>query len=636
MSAINEVFFIKEKSRIEKFVSAGQLDKARKAADRLSRKFRDNPEAWFIYGAVCGQQKDFRQAVICCKKTVQLAPQVAVAHFNLAIAEHQQGNTQQALQSLAKSVELDPRMTDAYREAGLILNSLEKHTEAIQQFKELHKLQPDDQMVLISLGNLYEKINNLVEAERSYREASKLKANPVAASINLANVLKAQGKVAEVESIYRELFEKLPGDIDVLYNYAVLHQSFYRYAQAESFYRKALEINPAHAASKNNLGVVLLAQNLFDESIDVFNEVLKSAPDNIDAMRNLSSVYKEQNKLELAEQQLDAALSIDKNNIAAHQDRSLIWLIRADFEKGWSEYEYRIVRSDEYTERWPYPEWNGDDISHKTILIYPEQGVGDEIMFSSCLADLSKVSGQIVLACDTRLVPLFKRSFPSIEVVARGKGDQLEWLDKLPAIDVQLSIGSLPAFFKRKAQLFTGCEFLKPDAGALKKWKERYNELAAGLNVGLSWRGGHISNTKLKRSVTLGQLECILKIPGVNYVNLQYGDCQAELEAIKQQTGVVINDWVDSNPLDNMDDFAAKIKALDLVISIDNSTVHLAGSLGVPTWIMQPFSSDWRWLLDTDNSYWYRSVRHFRQTLSGQWSDVIARVVNELENIKHK
>jgi len=124
----------------------------------------------------------------------------------------------------------------------------------------------------------------------------------------------------------------------------------------------------------------------------------------------------------------------------------------------------------------------------------------------------------------------------------------------------------------------------------------------------------------------LGQWSSLLSLAGCEFVNLQYGDCREELAAIGRSHGVVIHDWPDADPLRNLDDFAAQIAALDLVISVDNATVHMAGALGVPTWVLLPFAPDWRWMLDRDDSLWYPSVRLFRQSQHGRWDDVFERV----------
>ncbi len=633
MSVSGEAFLLKEKKRIEIFTSTGQLAKARKATDRLCKKFSHNPEAWFLAGAVCAQQKDFKQAVVCCKKIVQLAPHVPIGYLNLGIALHGMGKQKESINALQKAIELQPNMVEAYRELGVVYFSMGDFNAAIQSTKELVKLQPKDLNSWITLGNIYEKNNDLENAKESYQSAFNLNANSVAAGVNLGNVFKALKQYDEAESCYKKLLKTQPNNVDVLYSLGFMYQSLYRYADAETLYRQALEINALHIATQNNLGVVLMAQNKADESAELFKNIVRSQPENTEARRNLANIYREQNKLDDAEKELNTVLVANKNNIPAQQDRALVWLQKGLFEKGWNEYESRLIQTDEFIKKWPFTVWNGESDLEKTLLVYPEQGVGDEVMFSSCILDLVGKVKKVVLACDVRLETLFQRSFPDVIVIGRTEQNGDEWLKKLPHIDFQISIASLPKFFRNQLADFKNKNSgLQVDANALEKWQARYNELGEGCKVGISWRGGHVTNTKFKRSLVLEQWREIFNVENTHFINLQYGQCAEELSTVKKQMGVVIHDWQDSDPLTNLDDFAAQIKALDLVISIDNSTVHFAGALQVPTWILQPFSSDWRWLSESTDSYWYESVKQFRQSVPGEWADVTNRVSTMLRN----
>lgn len=624
-----------EKQHIENLVNSGQPGQARKAAERLCRKYRNDPQAWFLLGAVCGSEGDYVQAVNCCRRTTQLAPQVAIGHFNLGVALNRAGLPAEAVGPLRKALELQPAMPDAYRELGSVYAALGDYDHALEAFSGLVRLQPGDSAVWIALGNLFEKKANFPEAERCYRKSLEVDRHSVAARMNLGNVLKSLERMEEAEQCYLAVLEQAPDNTDVVYNLAVLYQSMCRYVDAESGYRKVLELEPAHIPALNNLGLVLMAQSRLDEAVGVFTELLQKQPDNFDAMRNLSTVFREKNRLDLAGQQLNNILSVDHENIPARQDRSLVWLQQGVFDKGWDEYEWRNADVD-LSERWPFPVWDGEPVPESTVLVYPEQGVGDEIMFASCVRDVVSVTGKVILVCDQRLEPVFQRSFPDVRVIGRKPDDGTDWLDALPHVDMQVSVASLPKFFRRHRKDFPVVDgYLEADPKALEKWQLRYAGLGDGLKVGLSWRGGHLTNTQLKRSIPLEQWADILLQPGVCFVNLQYGDCAAELELVQERHAVKVHDWPGSDPLVDMDDFSAKVQALDLVISIDNSTVHLAGALGVQTWILQPFSPDWRWLTGQDSSYWYQSVKMYRQASPGQWDTVLGEVADALFSARH-
>ena len=278
------------------------------------------------------------------------------------------------------------------------------------------------------------------------------------------------------------------------------------------------------------------------------------------------------------------------------------------------------------------------DLKGKHILICPEQGIGDEVMFASILPELEPQVGQskdthITLACDVRLVDLFNRSFDFLTAIPKDPDSRYADLEK--DLDYWMFIGSLPKFYRNNIKDFDKYRpYLKVDDVLLNKWQDRFSELECKLNIGISWiGGGKTEENKRDRSLALEQMLPILKQVNqtANIINLQYGDHIEEIQNFKSQTGITIYDWKDADPLKNLDNFAAQIKALDLVISIDNSTVHFSGALGVKTFIMLPFNQDWRWAEDRNDSYWYPNmIQLFRQKEDSMWDDVIQNVVGAL------
>jgi ADP-heptose:LPS heptosyltransferase len=173
-------------------------------------------------------------------------------------------------------------------------------------------------------------------------------------------------------------------------------------------------------------------------------------------------------------------------------------------------------------------------------------------------------------------------------------------------------------------------QYFVADSASTEKWRERFATLGEGLKVGISWRGGKDESVRRARSTNFEQWLGLLNTSSAHFVNLQYGATEGELAEANRTTGVRVHHWSDSDPLRDLDDFAAQIAALDLVISVDNSTAHLAGALGKATWALLPFAADWRWLIDRDDSVWYRSVRLFRQERAGDWRPVFRRVKEAL------
>jgi hypothetical protein len=234
----------------------------------------------------------------------------------------------------------------------------------------------------------------------------------------------------------------------------------------------------------------------------------------------------------------------------------------------------------------------------------------------------------VIVECDERLVPLLKRSFPGIIVVARTNPPAL--LLKNPSVTHQIQMGSIPRILGLSPD---SMPFQKPfmvfDEGRRNQFRSEYKGDGNPVLVGISFRSGN-SQEGLKRSVGLDQWGPILKVSGARFMNLQYGECSGQLQAAYDSFGVRILEDKRINPLKDLESFADQVAAMDLVISVDNSTVHFAGALGVEVWTMLPNVPDWRWGLEGERTRWYLTMRLFRQQERGKWEPVISKVAEEL------
>ena len=281
------------------------------------------------------------------------------------------------------------------------------------------------------------------------------------------------------------------------------------------------------------------------------------------------------------------------------------------------------------------PHWAGEPLVGKTVLIWGEQGVGDEIMLASVLSEVMQAAGQVIVECDPRLIPIYRRSFPDAEFIGRDEPPSQRL--SAPEIDYQCALGSLCRWLRRGTPDFADpTAYLAAEAKKVADIRARYQALGTGPKIGIAWRskpkGAAIENILFSESKTIA-LESwapILRTPGVKFVNLQYGDCSRDLTAMRERFGVEVFQDQEIDQMASLDDFAAQIAALDLVVAGSNTTVHLAGALGRPVWTMVPFVPDWRWQMGRDDTLWYPSMRLFRQPERGDWESVIQSVANEL------
>ncbi len=529
------------------------------------------------------------------------APDHVDALYLLGTLRLQRGMPAEAIALLERALAKQPRHDGALYNLGIARQNTGAHAEAIRCFERLAARAPSTD-VWNNLGVSFQALDRLDEARDAFCKALARDAGHLLANTNLAGVLNALDEPLEAE----------------------------RHARA------ALAKASDHAPALNHLSASFRAQGRHDEARACLDRALALRPDYAEAWFNLGILHQDRNELSDALRCYDSAISLSPDDAYARLNRASTLLLAGDFAQGWAEYDCRFVAHHTPRRPFPWPLWDGSPIEGKRLLLYAEQGVGDEIMFASCFPDLLRLTARCVIECDSRLGSLFKRSFPNAEIVGgkveKGvREDTMERLAALGPFDFQAAMGDLPRYLRPDLASFPRVQgYLKPDSERLTKWHARYASLGAGPKIGISWRGGRTGAQQRLRSIALTEWEDILATPGVHFVNLQYGDTVAERRLVKEHLGIDVHHWEDSNPLADLDDFAAQIAALDLVISIDNATIHLAGALGVATWVLLPHSPDWRWLLRRDDTPWYPSLRLLRQSASGTWSTVLAQVAARL------
>lgn len=324
------------------------------------------------------------------------------------------------------------------------------------------------------------------------------------------------------------------------------------------------------------------------------------------------------------------ALKLAPGSVSARYNIALLNLMRWRFREGWQDFEQRLGINRFKAWRSCEPRWNGTTLQGRTIVVMREQGLGDEIMYASCYPDLLRQPGQCHIECEPRLERLFARSFPGATFHPLKDMETRERTDPGVPVDVYSYAGSLPRHFRNGLQDFPDHRgYLTADPVRVGYWRQRLEALGPGLKVGLSWRGGVAVTRRSRRSLDLTQLLPVLSVPGVVWINLQYGDRSSEIAEFASAHKITITDWPEAIDGD-YDETAALVSALDLVVSVCTSVVHLTGALGRPAWVMTPRIPEWRYGLDHDTMPWYPSVRLFRQRERGSWDHVIQEIEGAL------
>lgn len=395
-------------------------------------------------------------------------------------------------------------------------------------------------------------------------------------------------------------------------------------------YRRAYELMPNDDGIRFNFACALRASGFLFEAIDQFFKLVQSNPTHIEAYRNLGIAFSELGRWRETIQCCRAALDIDSDSTGIKSLYAHAQLATGNFREGWREYESRIESDSHGESVGGLPLWKGPGDNRQSIAVIGEQGVGTEIMFAACLTDLLEHIPSITFVCDPRLVRLLQYSFPKINVIPK---QNFAGLRSRGLFDCCVMAGSLPLYFRNEVCDFPSAPYLKPRPDTSRKWLARLSRIGPGLKVGFSWRGGVAGASPFVRRTSILDWRSLFNTSGVDWINLQYDSTSVEISQWQAMFPRGIHGWEDLDLRSNFDDMSGLISQLDLIISVPNSTVHLAGALGSRVWVALPVASDWRWTIGESTSPWHPTATMFRQKQIGTWDEVFDAISRRLAEL---
>ncbi len=515
----------------------------------------------------------FAEAADLYEQVLTQRPDDPVALHLSGLLAHQTGRSAWGEPRIAAAVRAHPEYATAHISLGSVRLALGRAAEAVASFRAALALRPADPAGLSNLGNALDALHAPERAEAAHRRAVAVEPTLAEAQDNHGAVLVRLGRPADAEAAHRRALARAPDLVSGWMNRAVALRRLGRLDVADRAGRVALALDPALA----------------------------------EAMANRGRLLRETGKPDAGLRWCDRALAVAPGLPEAAFNGAVMRLARGWLGAGWDGYDRRFAtREMGGALRSPgVPAWTGGDPAGLRILVWREQGVGDEILFASCLPDLIARAGHVVVECDRRLVPLYRRSFPGATI--RQAPERPD--DPVGDVDRHTAIGSLPRFLRRSLGDFPHKPgYLRVDDGAVAVWQRRVVEaLGPGLAVGVAWRSGHLSPERLPDYTRLEDWGPVFAVPGIVFVNLQYGDCAEELAAARQRFGVAPHTFADLDLKNDFEGAAALTAALDLVIAPATSTGELAGALGVPVWRLGR-ERDWT-ALGTGVRPWFPSMR---------------------------
>ncbi|WP_233800610.1 tetratricopeptide repeat protein [Paraburkholderia sp. HP33-1] len=518
----------------------------------------------------------------------------------------QTGRLQEGVDLLKKTLALNPKQPAVHSNLAYALNALQRHDEALACAERALVMQPKFADALNNRGNALAVLNRLPDALASYERALSLAPEFAAAWNNRACVLRDLG----------------------------------RYADALDSCDQALALQPNYPDAWSNRGNVLGDLNQPHEAQRCYQRALELAPAFVDAWNNLGLAQIDLNQREEALSSYEHALALNPASAEAHWNQALCLLQMGRFDTGWREYEWRWERSRIKAGQrgFAQPLWLGDfPLDGKTILLHAEQGLGDTLQFCRYASRVAGLGAKVVLEVPGALLRLLSTLDGVDQLVEAGQ--------PLPPFDCHCPLLSLPlAFNTNEASIPAATPYLFAQPAAVNEWRERIerdgntnpgDNAIRPLKVGLVWAGenrAHVAELRkidARRSLVFEQLAPLLDVPNVRFFSVQKGAAAPQLAESAHRERVA--DYTDL--LHDFADTAALVASLDLVISVDTSTAHLAGALDKPVWILNRFDTCWRWLLERSDTPWYRSARLFRQPALGDWDSVIDAVRDALAEL---
>lgn len=535
------------------------------------------------------------------------ATKAALVHLKKGLSYANERKFEAAGLAAKRAIKLDPNIVYGWHLLGIALDKQDDRPGALDAYERALALDPESPQIANDLGRLAYRMEMWPQAEALFRHCLLRRHASPEASNNLAALYRRQMRYEEAIEVLRLALTVDPNQPLLWVTLGTIMGDQGKFEEAETFYLEALRLDPNDAKALYNITGIMFSRGEEQEAIDQCMRALPlaTAPEHATMMR----------------------FSIGTMSLS-----------RGDLPQGWNYYAARLEPT--FTEPVHFlanrPRWEpGMDIAGRHLMLYGEQGLGDEVLFANVLEDVLAdlgPSGRMTFAITDRLLPLFKRSFPQITLGAHltfGKEGKRyrtapfmqDWAD----VDYWIPVGELLKGYRADVGSFPNRPegFMLADPKRVEHWRGILSELP-GMKVGLLWTSLVVDNNRSVNFSPFEQWKPILRTPGVTFVNLQYGDRTEELDFARRNFGVEIFQPEGIDLKNDLDDVAALSKAMDLVLGISNATFNMAAAVGAPTWLLTAPRS---WTsLGTKTYPWYSQVRRFAPAKAGEWGDAMDEI----------
>lgn len=575
----------------------------------------------------CHRQGDLSRAIALYENVLEWQPLHFEALHLAGIAATQKEDYQLAVEYFSKAVKMNPNHPAAHSNLGLALQTLNRHEEAIVNFQQALRIEPQNTAALYNCGNAWRALKLYELALECYESLLQITPDDTDALFYAADVLFKLERLEEALNVYQRVLTDNPANANVLNNIGIIFQRLKHYQEAANYFDRALRIAPDYVSALFNRGNVLRQMNRPQDALRDYDQVLLAMPGHHEVLNNKGNALRTLNHLDEAIASYAQALQTLPNYADAHWNASLCHLLAGDFKQGWAHFEWRWASELKAEARhFSEPVWNGKEaLKGKTILLHAEQGYGDTLHFSRYARLVQALGAKVLLEVQPRLISVLTGLDGVDVLIARGAD--------LPGFDYHCPLLSLPKLFATDAQTIPAdipYVFAKP--AQIDQWRASLYP-SSKPRVGIVWSGSPSHQNDHNRSIPLSHFVEIIELetlqPEIQFYALQAALQNEDRLLLEQHSHITLLE----TPIEDFSDTAALIDLMDVVITVDTAVAHLAGAMGKPVWILLPYSPDWRWQLNRNDSPWYPTARLFRQAAIGDWSSVLREVKLALQSL---
>lgn len=580
-----------------------------------------------LIGSVFAKLGRVEDAIDALAKAASVAPDDPKILFNLAKASIDGKRFDLGADALVKLLEISPHHIEAIIGYATCLSKLGQADKAIETLKKGISAAP-------AAPELFEYLSRLLIEQKNYGAAliyiDDARAQwPDNSTLLLARATALQllGRNEESTEAYKALISTEPKNAYFLNKFSGFLHDIGQWEEAETYSKRSLEIEPESVSALTNMGRIRQQRGDLTGAKILYEKAIHIDPSYADAHNNLGNLFLYMAQIKSALIHLDEAIKLKPESSGFRFNRSVTVFTSGAINSAWRDHRGRFERDKSHKHtQWPWPQWDGEALDGRRILLWGEQGLGDQIIHARAASTIAANAEHCALECSTRLSNLFKRSFPEIEIWPANAPPSHD----LSAQPFDFHCSSLDmncSLYDSEADI-SSTPYLKADPDLTKSIRKKYRS-AHGERplIGISWWSGYSHHAHFK-SIALSRWTSILSNPDAAFVSLQYGEGRSEIAPIIAEKDLELIQDIDVDPMGDMDIFAAQVSAMDLVISISNTTAHMAGALGVPVWNLTPTGPArlWYWFLEGEASPWYDTMKVFRHAYDESWDGVLEDV----------